>query len=230
MIRYTLFASRKLLHSQGGSDTRRCGPAASAGRAQTATEGRHRGDSDPCEVRPAGRGRAACWLLGSATTAEAQSTESISGQVIHQATETGISGVAVKVFDTAGDPFGSTITGPNGGYSFTGLSSGNYLIQEATPTGFYQTNPSFPNVLPTPESTPGSYGNNTGNWNYTGGNGTVGPPNWVINGTPAPFESALNLTGPTVNLGNILGLDGLTNFTTTNLVNKEYQLQVVPRT
>ena len=149
--------------------------------------------------------------------------------MINQTTETGIPGVDVKVFDTAGDPFGSTITGPNGDYSFTGLSSGNYLIQEATPTGFYQTNPSFPNVLPTPQSTPGSYGNNSGNWNYTGGDGTVGPPNWVINGTPAPFESALNLTGPTVNLGNILGLGGLTNFTTTNLVNKEYQLQVVPQ-
>ena len=52
------------------------------------------------------------------------STESISGQVINQTTETGISGVAVKVFDTAGDPFGSTITGPNGNFSFTGLSSG----------------------------------------------------------------------------------------------------------
>jgi hypothetical protein len=151
-------------------------------------------------------------ILGVLTIGPSATAGSVTGTVTNQGTGLGMPGVAVSLFDPAGDPMGSVTTDSNGTYSFNNVSAGNYLIQENIPNGFYQTNPTFPNYGPTPQSTPANYGTSSGNWNYTGSNGTVGPPSWVTSGTPAPFESALNLTGPTVNLGTILQ----ENYTNTN--------------
>src|SRR4051794_16236756 len=85
-------------------------------------------------------------FLGAATPVRAAN---IQGQVVNAGTGIGMAGVTANLFDTTGKPFGSVPTGPNGNYTFTGLASGNYLIQEVTPNGFIQTNPFFPNLAPT---------------------------------------------------------------------------------
>ncbi len=140
---------------------------------------------------------AGLWLLAAATPGRAGN---ISGQVIDQATGAGMANITVNLYDPAGDAKGTTTTNASGNYSFTNVASGNYLIQEDTPGGMYQSNSTFPNYTPVPQSSPGAYGNTPGTWDYSGTGGAT-PPGWLTSGTAAPFESALSLSGPTVNLG-----------------------------
>jgi carbonic anhydrase len=159
-------------------------------------------------------------LLAAASPAGAAN---ISGRVINQAIGQGMAGITVSLYDPAGDAIGNpTTTDAGGNYSFSGLSSGNYLIQENAPSGMYQVNSTFPNYAPTPQSTPGTYGGSGGDWDYTGGGGTVPPQGWIINGTPAPFESAVTLSGPTVNLGQFVQ----ENFTNTSNFSLKLQSSV----
>lgn len=115
--------------------------------------------------------------------------------------------VTVNLYDPAGNLLSSSTTGRRGRYSFDGLAPGNYLVQQQTPRGFVQVNPIFPDYAPTPQATPpGGFGDAPGGWNYTGTGGAAPPADWVSSGTPAPFESAINITGPAVNLARHLAM------------------------
>jgi len=115
--------------------------------------------------------------------------------------------VTVKLFDPAGNLLATTVTDGRGRYTFRGLAAGNYLVEEVPPRRFTQLNPIFPNYAPTPQATPaGGFGNAPGDWSYTGSGGAAPPSDWVTSGTRAPFESAINITGQTVNLARHLSI------------------------
>jgi len=114
--------------------------------------------------------------------------------------------VTVNLYGPAGNLLSTTATDVRGRYSFRGLAAGNYLVEEVTPRRFTQLNPIFPNYAPTTQATPSGFGNAPGYWNYTGSGGAAPPSAWVTSGTPAPFESAINVTGKTVNLARHLSI------------------------
>jgi carbonic anhydrase len=132
----------------------------------------------------------------------------IAGQVRIRHLATPMRNVTVNLYDPAGNLLSSTVTNRNGRYSFNGLVAGNYLIEEVPPRGFTQRNSTFPNYPPTAQATPaGGFGDAPGYWNYTGSGGAAPPSDWVVSGTRAPFESAINITGATVNLASHLAID-----------------------
>lgn len=132
----------------------------------------------------------------------------ITGQVRVRHLATPMRNVTVNLYDPAGNLLSSAVTNRAGRYSFNGLAAGNYLIEEVPPRGFTQRNPTFPDYPPTAQATPaGGFGDAPGSWNYTGSGGAAPPSDWVVSGTRAPFESAINITGATVNLAKHLVID-----------------------
>ena len=55
---------------------------------------------------------------------------------IQDASEPGIDGIAVSLFDGNNNPLGSTITNSAGWYKFTGLQYNTYLVEFLAPAGF----------------------------------------------------------------------------------------------
>jgi len=140
--------------------------------------------------------------------------------------------VAVKLYDPAGNLLSTAVTDLRGRYTFRGLAAGNYLVEEMPPRRFTQLNPTFPNYAPTKQATPsGGFGNAPGDWNYTGSGGATPPSDWVTSGTRAPFESAINITGQTVNLSKYLSIHYVATkqytqkVTSSNAGSPGYQLQ-----
>ncbi|HBY80879.1 MAG TPA: hypothetical protein DEG47_28600, partial [Cyanobacteria bacterium UBA11148] len=50
--------------------------------------------------------------------------------------DTGIGNVTVTLKDSAGNVVGTTTTAANGSYSFTNIATGNYTVEETTPSGY----------------------------------------------------------------------------------------------
>jgi len=127
--------------------------------------------------------------------------------VVKRAAGAPLRSVTVNLYDPGGNLLSSTVTGPGGRYVFRGLAPGNYLVQQTPPRGFTQGNPTFPDYPPTAQATPaGGFGDDPGTWNYTGAGGAASPADWVTSGSPAPFESGINITGPVINLARHLAV------------------------
>lgn len=148
--------------------------------------------------------------LSTVHVAISKGTETISGQVTNSVTGRGIGGVQVQLIDSNGDLVRTTRSGPRGNYGFHDVQDGPYIVRENASKRYSQVTPTFTNTAPT-----GGYATNpaTGlpynasNYNYHTGNsnpanGPVGPAFWdtIAPAGDLPFESPINLTGPTVDL------------------------------
>ena len=58
---------------------------------------------------------------------------------IQDAGEAGVSGVTVKLLNSAGTVVATTVTGTNGNYLFSNVNAGDYKVQVVAPTGYYYT-------------------------------------------------------------------------------------------
>jgi carbonic anhydrase len=153
----------------------------------------------------------------------------IQGRVINDSTSRGIAHIRVQLIDASGAVVRTTTTGAGGRYRFRVQENGPYVIREVAPRRFVQTSPTFVSTEPTGGFTP-PFGN--GSWNYSTGNsnpanGPVGPYSWdtIAPAGDLPFESPINLTGPTVDLSTVLSIHYNTAVPR-QIVNNSHQIQV----
>lgn len=137
--------------------------------------------------------------------------ETIRGRITSEETGRGIGQVRVDLIDSDGDLVRSTRTGPGGRYAFHVRWPGAYVVRQVVPRRFIQTSPTFLFDEPTGEYAPGR---GPSSWNYRTGNddpanGPVGPPHWdtIAPAGELPFASPIDLTGPSVDLGDFLSIE-----------------------
>lgn len=141
----------------------------------------------------------------------------ITGRVTNEATGRGINNVKVQLIGANGIVVRTTLTHAGGQYRFKISQNAPYVVHVITPKRFTQVTPTFVTTKPT-----GSYATNpaTGvpyglsSWNYHTGNnnpanGPVGPAAWatIAPAGTLPFESPINITGPTINLSQYLTIN-----------------------
>lgn len=72
----------------------------------------------------------------------------LNGNGVQEVGEPPLSGVTVNLFDAATNTLiATTTTDPSGGYSFTNLVPGNYIVDEVNPPGYVDTTPDPQAVL-----------------------------------------------------------------------------------
>jgi carbonic anhydrase len=162
-------------------------------------------------------------------SAAAAALGTIQGRVTNESTGRGIAHVRVQLIDTDGAVVRTAITGAGGRYQFRIRENGAYVVREVAPRRFAQQSPTFLSTGPAGAFTP-PFGN--GSWNYSTGNsnpanGPVGPYSWdtIAPAGDLPFESPINLTGPTVDLSTVLGIH-YGNAVPRQVVNNGHQIQV----
>jgi carbonic anhydrase len=168
--------------------------------------------------------------LAKASVTAAQTTPyTISGRITNDVTGKGVGHVRVQLINPIGLVSQTTFTGPAGNYAFKVKFNGPYVVREVTPKGFVQTGPTFASTAPV-----GSYapGRGMSSWNYKTGNndpnlGPVGPANWstIAPEGAQPFESPINITGPTIDLGQVLTVN-YANSVPSHIINNGAQIQV----
>lgn len=153
----------------------------------------------------------------------------IRGQVTRDSTGKGFGQVRVELIDSNGNVVKSTFTNARGQYTFTIRENGPYVVREVTPKHFVQTTPTFANTEPKGTLIP-PYGN--GSWSYSTGNsnpafGPVGPYSWdtIAPAGDFPFQSPINITGPTTDLSRVLSID-YHNAVPAQIINNSHQIQV----
>jgi carbonic anhydrase len=147
----------------------------------------------------------------------ATSIGTLKGRITNEVNGRGLAGVKVQLLDANNNVAATTRTGCRGFYAFKMKAAGVYVVHAVTPKKFTQTSPRFSTV-----ATEGGYAINpaTGqpysstSWSYRTGNndpanGPVGPPFWgtVAPAGNEPFQSPINITGPTVDLGQYLTIN-----------------------
>ena len=152
----------------------------------------------------------------------------IGGQISDQSTGKGVKHDEVELINAKGNIVQKTFTNASGHYHFNIKQSGPYVVREVRPRGMVQLSPSIGEQAPVGSYDPGD-GNNS--WNYTSTNtnpadGPVGPAAWgsIASAGTEPFESPVNLKGPTVNLGNLLSINF--NGVPKDIINNSHQIQV----
>lgn len=156
------------------------------------------------------------------------STEILSGTITNQTTGKALRGVRVELLDSSGTIVGQTFSNARGSYILRTKNFGAYVVREVTPKGYSQVTPTFASTAPV-----GSYvaGKGATSWNYRTGNnnsalGPVGPLSWseVATAGLLPFESPINLTGPTMDLSKIVSIN-YHSAAPKAIVNNGYQIQ-----
>lgn len=132
----------------------------------------------------------------------------IGGTVTNEATGAGVPHVRVQLVNPHGSVAQQTVTNALGQYQFHVAKAAPFVVREVTPRGFVQVTPTFTDAKPTGDYAPG-FGSKS--WNYTSANndpasGPVGPYAWdtVAPAGDLPFESPINLRGPTVDLSQVI--------------------------
>jgi carbonic anhydrase len=153
----------------------------------------------------------------------------IQGQVLNQETGRGVGNVRVRLIDASGEVVRTAVTGPRGRYQFRIRENGAYVVREVTPRRFVQTSPTFANEEPEGGFIP-PFGN--ASWNYTSNNsnpanGPVGPNSWntIAPAGDLPFQSPVDLGGPTVDLSTVLSVR-YNDAVPSRIVNNGRQIQV----
>ncbi|HEX8201690.1 MAG TPA: carbonic anhydrase family protein [Isosphaeraceae bacterium] len=153
----------------------------------------------------------------------------IQGRVLDEATGRGLAGVRIQLIHTDGRVVRTTATGAGGRYRFRVREDGAYVVREVVPRRFMQTGPTFIDEGPQGGFIP-PFGNNS--WTYTPGNsnpaaGPVGPEAWnaVAPAGNLPFQSPIDITGATTDLGSVLTVH-YGNAVPRQIVNNGHQIQV----
>ncbi|MDB5312798.1 MAG: carbonic anhydrase [Gemmataceae bacterium] len=155
----------------------------------------------------------------------------ILGSLQGQATGPGgpLAGVTIRLFGAAGGAIQTATTDAAGNYSFDARWKAPYVVNATSPAGTTQTTPTFSTTAPTGAYAPGA---GPTSWNYTStntnpANGPVGPAGWstIAPEGNAPFESPINITGPTVDLSQYLTIN-YSPTTQATVLNNGYQIQV----
>jgi carbonic anhydrase len=135
----------------------------------------------------------------------------ISGGVTDTAGK-GLRHIQVQLIDASGTVAAKQFTNAQGNYGFKIRVDGAYVVREVTPRKFVQLSPTFSSSAPTGALVPGATGSS---WNYKSGNNDpsnglpVGPAHWntIAPAGNLPFESPINITGPTSDLSQVLTLN-----------------------
>ena len=152
----------------------------------------------------------------------------VSGRVIDQSTGKGLPRVEVQILDANGSVVKTTTTNASGIYRFQ-VRDGAYVVREILSNRYTQVSPTFITRAPTGDFVPGhgasSFGYATDNGDPT--RGPVGPLSWatIAPAGSLPFESPINLTGPTIDLGRYLSID-YANTPPREILNNGQQIQV----
>jgi len=153
----------------------------------------------------------------------------ITGQVTKVTNSKGFRNVKIQLLDGNGNVVETASTNSKGKYKLKVFQNGPYVVREVVPKGFRQTSPTFTFTPPTGALSPG-FGSSS--WAYSTGNsdpsdGPVGPYAWdtIAPAGTLPFESPINLTGPTTDLGQVLTIN-YKNTVPTKIVNNGHQFQV----
>ena len=146
-------------------------------------------------------------LNGSPTFSLALGT--ISGQVSNVSNGAGVGHIRIQLINANGRVVQNTFTNASGEYSFRVAHVEPYVVREVLPSRFIQVTPTFASAAPTGSYAPGA---GSSSW-YYGGNidpakGPVGPFGWdtIAPAGNLPFESPINLHGPTVDLSRVLSV------------------------
>lgn len=164
----------------------------------------------------------------------AASVGTLKGRITNELNGHGLAGVKVQLLDANNNVAATTRTGCRGFYAFKMKAAGAYVVHAVTPKKFTQTSPRFSTA-----ATEGAYAINpatgqpysSSSWSYRTGNnnpanGPVGPPFWgtVAPAGNEPFQSPINITGPTVDLGQYLTIN-YTDAIPKAIVNNGSQIQ-----
>jgi carbonic anhydrase len=153
----------------------------------------------------------------------------ITGQVTKNLATKPLKNVQLQLIASNGSVIQTVKTNNKGVYKFKITAAGDYVVRQVTPNGFIQTTPTFTNVAPSGALNPAP---NT--WNYSTGNnnaanGSVGPYAWdtIAPAGNLPFESPINLTGPTTDLSSVLKINFNSSVPTdiTNSAGHQFQVQ-----
>jgi len=137
--------------------------------------------------------------------------KTLSGTITNETNGRALRGVRVELLDSNGRIARETFTNARGNYTFLVRNTGAYVVREVTPRGFTQVSPTFASTAPVGAYAPGR---GASSWNYRTGNnnpanGPVGPTSWarIAPAGALPFESPINLTGPTIDLSRVLSVN-----------------------
>jgi carbonic anhydrase len=153
----------------------------------------------------------------------------LSGQVTQEISGKPLRKVKVQLIDETGHLAETATTNTKGRYVFKIHESGAYVVRAIAPRRFVQTTPTFD--FSEPE---GTYRTGFGptSWNYTSTNidpskGVVGPAGWASITTLGedPFQSPINITGPTIDLDQVLSVH-YNDAVPSKLINNGKQIQV----
>ena len=185
--------------------------------------------STTATVYPFGHPDQARTVAVSGQQVHAEAFTTISGQVLNQSTHKGVSGAKVQLIDANGSIVKTARSSGSGAYSFKVSSPGAYVVHEIPPRRYVQTGPTFVTTAPAGAYNPG-FGSSS--WNYVTSNdnpanGPVGPYAWdtVAPEGDAPFESPIDLKGPTVDLSQYVSIN-YPSAVPTAIVNNSHQFQV----
>jgi len=146
-----------------------------------------------------------------ATPTVTTTVKTLSGTITNETNGRALRGVRVELLDSNGRIARETFTNARGNYTFLVRNTGAYVVREVTPRGFTQVAPTFASTAPVGAYAPGR---GASSWNYRTGNnnpanGPVGPASWatIAPAGTLPFESPINLTGPTIDLSRVLSIN-----------------------
>ncbi len=161
----------------------------------------------------------------------------ISGSVIDSATEQGVGGVQIELFNSANRLVARTRTNAEGLYSFNVKAPDAYVVYEVVPRGFIQQTPTFALTAPVGAFNTATAGttsaSQSASWNYGFGispaAGPVGPYAWdtIAPDAAAPFGSPVGIPRGVkpINLGSILSIN-FSPSVPTDIINNSHQIQV----
>ena len=153
----------------------------------------------------------------------------IGGTVTNEVTGAGVGHVRIQLVNPHGSVAQQTLTNSLGQYNFKVSKVAPFVVREVTPRGFVQLTPTFSNTKPTGALIPGA---TSKSWNYSSTNnipsaGPVGPFAWdtIAPAGDLPFESPINLKGPTVDLSKVLTVNAAPAVPSA-IINNGHQIQV----
>ncbi len=154
--------------------------------------------------------------VGASLTGTVFRDDDLSGSIT--GTEPGIGGVTLNLRDNNGVVVATTMTNPDGTYSFDGLAVGNYTIEETQPAGYGSSTPnSLPVAVPLQGLNGLDFGETTGS--ISGRVFRDDNNNGLLDGVDAGiFNTTVTLTGTDVNglpnsITQTTGPDGTYTFT-----------------
>lgn len=143
-----------------------------------------------------------------ATTAAADSIQGhawndVDGNGVWNGSESARPGESIELIDAGGSVITSTITAPDGSYSFGNLADGPYVVRVAALPGCAQTYPGFRTTF--------TAGTVTGDWAYVDdpAHGLHGPDHWgeIADDANGYFQSPIDLpSAGTTDLGAVITL------------------------